>query len=92
VSFHHIVFAFQNDVCVAARARELMEQRVRDFWLELKKQGDYLRNPQHVPYILQPGEDTYYKAGVGPVGSQTCWPTPDEERRNNPNWPGHAGN
>ncbi len=68
--------------------RELMEQRARDFWLELKKQGDFLRNPQHVPYILAPGANNYYKAGVGPVSNQTCWPVPDAERRNNPNWPG----
>ena len=67
--------------------RELMEQRTRDFWLEVKRLGDFRRNPNFVPYIIQPGANTYYKAGVGQVASQTCWPVPDTEIRNNPNWP-----
>jgi hypothetical protein len=72
-----------------ALMRELMEQRARDFWLELKKMSDFRRNPNHVPYILEPGENSYYKSGIGPVGNQTCFPVPDAERRNNPKWPGH---
>ena len=67
--------------------RELMEQRTRDFWLENHRMGDFRRNPQYVPYIIPPGATTYYKPGSGQVASQTCWPVPDSEIRNNPNWP-----
>jgi starch-binding outer membrane protein, SusD/RagB family len=66
--------------------KELMEQRSRDFWLEVKRLGDFRRNPQHVSYIIQPGANTYYKTGVGQVSDQTCWPVPDSEIRNNPEW------
>ncbi|MGH7468401.1 MAG: hypothetical protein ACRENP_10500 [Longimicrobiales bacterium] len=66
--------------------RELMEQKARDFWLEAKRVGDFRRNPQHVPYIIPTGNN-YYKPEVGSVGSQTCFPVPGNEVRNNPNWP-----
>ncbi|HSL71248.1 MAG TPA: hypothetical protein VK864_13460, partial [Longimicrobiales bacterium] len=69
------------DVVLAA----LMEQRALDFWLEGKKMGDYRRNPGFVPFFL-PDNSEYYKPGVGEVGSQTCWPVPDAEKRHNPNW------
>jgi hypothetical protein len=64
---------------------ELMEQRVRDFWLEGKKMGDYRRNGDVVPYFL-PDNSDYYKSGVGNVGTQQCWPIPDVEKRTNPNF------
>jgi starch-binding outer membrane protein, SusD/RagB family len=64
---------------------ELMEQKSRDFWLEAKRMGDFRRNPNHVPYIIPPG-DNYYKPELGLVGNQTCWPVPDAEKRNNPNF------
>ena len=51
---------------------ELMDQRGRDFWLEGKRLGDWQRNGDSVPYILQPGSD-YYKTGFK-VGNQTCMP------------------
>jgi starch-binding outer membrane protein, SusD/RagB family len=69
----------------AAVLAELMDQRARDFWLEGKKVGDYRRNPAAVPFVPAPGT-SYYKAGVGNIGTQTCWPVPDAEIRNNPNW------
>jgi len=69
----------------AAVLAELMEQRARDFWLEGKKMGDYRRNGSAVPYVL-PDNSTYYKPGVGSVGSQQCWPVPDAEKRTNPNF------
>jgi len=78
-----------NTQDMATLKKELMEQRVRDFWLEIKKQGDWVRNPESVPYILPPG-DTYYKGGLGPVRDQTCWPAPDTERQRNPKWPGYS--
>lgn len=66
--------------------RELMEQKSRDFWLEGKRIGDLRRNPASVPYVLPPG-DTYYKSSVGLVSNQICWPLPDSEWQNNPNFP-----
>jgi hypothetical protein len=47
--------------------------------------GDYRRNPGKVPYFLPDGS-TYYKPGVGNVGTQNCWPVPDAEKRHNPHW------
>lgn len=64
---------------------ELMEQRVRDFWLEAKKMGDYRRNGAAVPYFL-PDNGAYYKPGAGTMGDQHCWPVPDAEIRTNPNF------
>jgi hypothetical protein len=66
--------------------KELMEQKTRDFWLEGKRSGDLRRNPQHVPYVLPPG-NTYYKTAVGQVANQTCWQVPTTEKTTNPNWP-----
>lgn len=74
-------FASADDSAVL---RELMEQKTRDFWLEGKRTGDLRRNGSAVPYVLAPGE--YYKAALGPVGSQTCLPVPQTEKNNNPNW------
>lgn len=65
---------------------ELMEQKTRDFWLEGKRLADWRRNPQYVPYIIAPGDDTYYKSGLGPVRDFTCWDVPEDEINNNENW------
>ena len=67
--------------------RELMDQKARDFWLEGKRLADFRRlGPTAVPFILAPGPN-YYKPGSGAMGSQTCWPVPGSEIRNNPHWP-----
>jgi hypothetical protein len=65
---------------------ELMEQKTRDFWLEGKRVADWRRLGDHVPYIIPPGEDTYYKDSLGPVRDAQCWSVPENEKRNNPNW------
>lgn len=64
---------------------ELMDQKGRDFWLEGKRMGDWRRNPDNVRYILEPG-DNYYKPELGIVSNQTCFPVPDQEKDNNPNF------
>ncbi len=69
----------------AAVLTELMTQKGRDFWLEAKRMSDWRRNPTSVPFILAPGNN-YYKPELGLVSNQTCWPIPDSEKRNNPNW------
>jgi hypothetical protein len=67
---------------------ELMEQKTRDFWLEGKRVADWRRLGDHVPYIIPPGEHTYYKdeLNLGPVRDITCWSVPMAEINNNPNW------
>lgn len=64
---------------------ELMVQRARDFWLEGLDVMDLRRNPNNFPFILQPGNN-YYKPELGPVQNDVCWPVPQSEKRNNPNW------
>lgn len=64
---------------------EFLEQRARDFWLEAKRMGDFRRNPDHTPFIIEPG-DNYYKPELGEVEDQTCWPVTDNETDNNPNF------
>ena len=65
---------------------ELMVQKARDFWLEGLDMADFRRHPDIAPYVLKPGATTYYKPELGPVQSQTCWPVPQTELLNNPNW------
>ena len=71
----------------AAILAELMDQRARDFWLEAKHMGDYVRNPTATPYV-PPAGTPYYKPGQGNFGNATCVPVPNEERNANPNYPG----
>jgi hypothetical protein len=63
---------------------ELMDQRARDFWLEAKHLGDWMRNPEATPYV-SPAGAPHYK--VGAFGNATCLPVPDAERNANPNFP-----
>ncbi len=62
----------------------LMDQKSRDFWLEGHRMGDWRRNPNAVPNILQPGNN-YYKPALGDVQNQTCMPLPYAEYNANPN-------
>lgn len=64
---------------------ELMRQRSIDFWLEGKRMGDFLRNGDAVPFIIQPGNN-YYKPELGEVSDQTCFPIPMQEKNNNPHF------
>ncbi|MGH7504742.1 MAG: hypothetical protein ACRELX_03790 [Longimicrobiales bacterium] len=65
---------------------ELMDQRARDFWLEAKHLGDYLRNPSATPFV--PAEGTpFYKPDQGDFGPLTCLEVPFVEKTNNPNFP-----
>jgi hypothetical protein len=65
---------------------ELMNQRARDFWLEGKHLGDYLRNPSATPLVPAAGTD-YYKAEQGVFGPLNCLEVPFVEKANNPNFP-----
>jgi hypothetical protein len=64
---------------------ELMSQRARDFWLEAKHLGDYLRNPGATPYVPAAGTP-YYKPEQGTFGELTCLEVPFVEKANNPNF------
>jgi hypothetical protein len=77
--------AFPATATASELLTELMVQRARDFWLEGLDVMDLRRNPNNFPYILQPGNN-YYKPELGPVQSDVCWPVPQNEKRNNPNW------
>jgi starch-binding outer membrane protein, SusD/RagB family len=66
---------------------ELMDQRSRDFWLEAKRMGDWRRNGDTVPNILQPGDAYYKDVQGGVVQDQTCWPMPFQEYNANDNIP-----
>jgi starch-binding outer membrane protein, SusD/RagB family len=61
---------------------ELLFQKNLDFWLTARRMPDWRRNPNHMRYILGPG-DTYYKPEVGAMGSQTCFPLPWQEYTRN---------
>jgi hypothetical protein len=70
----------------AAILAELMDQRSRDFWLEMKHLGDWQRNPAATPYVGASGTP-YYKPVQGNFGTATCLPVPNGEITANPNWP-----
>ena len=64
---------------------EFLTQKGLDFYLEGKRLGDFRRHPNNVIGVPQPGA-VYWKPGFAPVGSQTCFPLPDDELDNNPNF------
>jgi hypothetical protein len=64
---------------------ELLDQRARDFYLEAQQMGTWLRNPGATPYVLRAGTD-YYAEATSQIGAQTCFPVPDDEVLNNPNF------
>ena len=66
---------------------ELLDQRARDFYLEAQHMGAWLRNPTETPYVLPAGSPLYYDSSIV-IGNQTCYPVPDDETDNNPNFPG----
>ena len=69
----------------AAILAELMDQRAREFWLEMKHLGDWQRNPSGTPYVGASGTP-YYKPVQGNFGTSTCIPVPIAEITANPNW------
>ncbi|MEW5916823.1 MAG: hypothetical protein AB1762_10470, partial [Gemmatimonadota bacterium] len=64
---------------------ELLYQKSLDFFLEGRKLGDFRRNPNNTLYMPVPGTP-YFKAGFPPVSNGTCYPVPDDETDNNPNF------
>ena len=67
--------------------RDLLDQKSRDFYLEGKHMGDWVRNPAATPYVLPAGTEYYDVVYGGAVGNATCFPIPAVERENNPNFP-----
>jgi len=70
----------------AAILAELMNQRAREFWLEMKHLGDWQRNPTATPFVGASGSP-YYKTVQGTFGTATCLPVPLSEIIANPNFP-----
>jgi hypothetical protein len=70
----------------AAILAELMDQRAREFWLEAKHTGDWIRNPTATPYVPATGSP-FYKAPQGNFGDAMCLPVPLAEVAANPNFP-----
>lgn len=64
---------------------EFMDQRGFEFFLEVKRQGDHRRHPDHVRHV-PPANSAYWKAGYGDIGSDVCWPLPQAETSNNPHF------
>ena len=65
---------------------ELMDQRAREFWLEAKHVGDWVRNPTATPYVPAAGTP-FYKPVQGAFGTANCLPIPLAEINANPNFP-----
>jgi hypothetical protein len=65
---------------------ELMNQRARDFWLEAKHLGDWVRNPSATPFVGAAGTP-FYKPAQGNFGTSNCLPVPVSETTANPNFP-----
>jgi hypothetical protein len=63
----------------------LMDQRSRDFWLEAKHLGDYMRNPAATPHV-PPAGSAFYKPAQGVFAPLLCLPIPNEELRTNPHF------
>ncbi|HTE45294.1 MAG TPA: hypothetical protein VK636_08645 [Gemmatimonadaceae bacterium] len=70
----------------AAILSELMDQRAREFWLEMKHLGDWQRNPTATPYVGAAGSP-FFKPIQGNFGTSTCLPVPASEIAANPNFP-----
>lgn len=76
---------YGGPVDAASVLAEFETQRGLEFFLEGKRIGDLVRNGAAVKFTPVPGS-TYFKAGFAPVGSQTCYPLPNTETDNNPNF------
>jgi hypothetical protein len=64
---------------------ELLYQKSLDFFLEGRKLGDFRRNPNNTLHMPVPGAP-YFKAGFPPISNGSCYPVPDDETDNNPNF------
>jgi len=64
---------------------EFFTQRGFDFYLEGKRIGDFRRHATNIIGVPVSGS-TYWKPGFAPVGTNTCYPLPDDETDNNPNF------
>ncbi len=64
---------------------ELMNQKALDFYLEGRKLGDFRRLPNNVLNVPVAGAP-YFKPGFPPISNGTCYPVPDDETDNNPNF------
>lgn len=69
----------------ASTLSQLEDVRVRDFWMEAKKLGDWRRNPNDTPYIDPAGAPFYESGTTLKYGNASCFPIPIEEINANRN-------
>lgn len=77
--------AYAGPVDANSVLTEFLTQKGLDFYLEGKRMGDFRRHPTNVIGVPVTGA-TYWKPGFSPVGSDMCFPLPDDELDNNPNF------
>jgi hypothetical protein len=77
--------AYGGATDAASVLAEFETQRGLEFFLEVKRMGDFRRNGAAVLGVPVSGS-TYFKPGFSPVGTQTCFPLPIAETDNNPNF------
>jgi hypothetical protein len=79
--------AYAGATDAASVLTELYTQRGVEFFMEGKRIADFRRSPASTKGIAATGA-AYIKPGYAPVGPQTCYPLPRQERDNNPNMKG----
>jgi hypothetical protein len=77
--------AYSGPTDASSILTELLYQKSLDFFLEGRKLGDFRRNPNNTLHMPVPGA-AYFKAGFPPISNGTCYPLPDDETDNNPNF------
>lgn len=65
---------------------DLLDQKVRDFYIEGVHMGDWRRNPNNARYVPVAGTPYYNETEGNVFGTQTCIPLPSVEVENNPNF------
>jgi hypothetical protein len=77
--------AYDGPVDDGSVLEEFLWQKTLDFYLEGKRMGDFQRHPDAIRAMPEPGA-AFHKPAAGPIGDQTCFPLPDTETDNNPNF------
>lgn len=77
--------AYDGPTDAASVLEEFLWQKTLDFYLEGKRMADFRRHPEAIRAMPVPG-DPFHKPAAGPIGDQVCFPLPDSETDNNPNF------
>ena len=77
--------AYDGATDAASVLAELFYQKGFDFWLEGKRLSDFRRQPVAASRFVPVTGSPYWRANLGNIGAQTCYPLPFAEKDNNPN-------